>query len=272
MIKLQDSGLIEYFNSLQKGTILSNDDVTKHQSLFSINFDGVTGEQDLQSFKVVKQGELLNNVGIMGSPIQLQPVFPEKMTEATRNMEHWDFMEPLEQTTFNRVKTKMMVQSIQTNGGSSIANTDFWNSTVSIKKGDSTISKLINDFTLEDLKGTDLFNEVHTETLLGRNTNLTYESATRRHIVENRLQVNTAEPAVKRTSIPANKATTAEEIVQPQPKVLGKDFSRWPRTAVTMVEDTDNLDILMRGLTIEDIGTISSVVSIWHAKNNFPIS
>lgn len=256
MIKLQDSGLIEYFNSLQKGTILSNDDVTKHQSLFSINFDGVTGEQDLQSFKVVKQGELLNNVGIMGSPIQLQPVFPEKMTEATRNMEHWDFMEPLEQTTFNRVKTKMMVQSIQTNGGSSIANTDFWNSTVSIKKGDSTISKLINDFTLEDLKGTDLFNEVHTETLLGRNTNLTYESATRRHIVENRLQVNTAEPAVKRTSIPANKATTAEEIVQPQPKVLGKDFSRWPRTAVTMVEDTDNLDILMRGLTIEDIGTI----------------
>ena len=254
MIKLQDSALIDYFNSLEKGTILSNADVTKHMSLFNINFDGVTGEEDLQSFKVTKKGEIVNKVGIMGSPVELKPVFAQKMSKASRSIAHWEYNEALEQQTMNRVKNKMMIGAIRANGGSSIAETNFWDSPVAIKKGDGVVRKKINDFTLDDLRGTDLFNEVHTETLLGRNTNLTYDATNRRHIVSNRLHIGTPQAPKMMTSITANIGEMQERIGAEENEILSKKIKNLLSNTPSMyIEGGKGVDELLRELSVQEI-------------------
>src|SRR5690606_9596116 len=107
--------LIDYFSSMQTGHELSRNEVSKHLALYSFDFEGVTGQEDLQKFRVTSPGEITEKAGLVQSRIKLSPVFADPGLENRQQLAS-EFNESIATQAYHRSKTAIEMEMYRQKG------------------------------------------------------------------------------------------------------------------------------------------------------------
>lgn len=288
MIRISDDSLMEYFSSFTEGQELTRSEVAKHLSLYSFDFEGVTGEQDLQKFRVTSPGQITKKAGIVQSRIKLSPVF-ENPTLRGRKKLASKFSHSISQETYSRSKAAIEMQIIRQNGlnfksdthslyqmmfkvdakgntrfmegpgatrhGSSA--TDIYQTPFTLKKGSDNIRLTLPDASHDKLYGTDLYKELYTEVLMGAKTGLKFDSNTRSFIQSNQ-NIDTGASTV------GNKKTGTYKPRKDDATNNETDFSRklnnmWQSSTSMHLDDSQLIDDVISQMKFQDISRMESM-------------
>lgn len=271
MIRISDNSLAEYFSSIQAGQELSRDEVSKHLALYSFDFAGVTGQHDLEKFTVTSPGQITQKAGLVQSRIKLSPVFANPGLE-NRSQLASEFHESIATQAYNRSKIAIEMEmfrqkgvnfktdvrsiyqmsfNIASNGDVSLPE-DFRPS-FSLKKGGENVRLTLPEATQSALEGTDLFNEIYSEVLLGSKEGLKYDKQTRTFIQANRIEESELRVAPNGKYVPRKDDITFNETN------FSEKLDRMLNQMSSMDRDLEDVEDVINTLQFEDASRIESL-------------
>ena len=283
MIRIPDGSLAGYFASIKEGQELSREQVSKHLALYSFDFEGVTGQHDLQKFRVTSPGEITEKAGLVQSRIKLSPVFEDPSLKNRRKLA-LEFNKSIATQAYNRSKSAIEMQIIRQNGldfTGSVQNLyqmsfnidsnnevrehtgvtkpvnnvlDTSKTPFSIRKNGDNIRLVLPEATRKVLTGTDLYNEIYTELLMGEKKGLKFDKESRTFI-----QSDHVEEVSKVTRGATGKYVPRKDDITNNESSFLEKLDRMLKQTPSTDPDLDDIEHIVNTLTFEDASRIESM-------------